>query len=271
MKNLQMFRKLVGRKGLRNVKLVSTKESQIATKAEAMYRHQQLQDIYWADMIREGSGVALYDGLAESATALVRDIMRNHPIPLKIQEELVDQHKDLLETAAGAELNTELLAERKRKDQELAETKALYEQEQVQLKREREEERQQAKQREKDLQRKHEIARANDKEVLAEMLETQMAKEKEASREREREWRREQEEIREQNAREIQRMQAERDAAERRFEQEQESLRQFREEERIKRANLEAYQGQGMGDAGGSGGGASFFAWSALFLLPMIL
>lgn len=53
--------------------------------------------------------------------SIVRDIMSNHPRALKIERELVDDKLDLLQTAAGAELNAGILAERRKKDEKLAE------------------------------------------------------------------------------------------------------------------------------------------------------
>ena len=82
-------------------------------------------------MINEGSQVWKYDGGKETALRIVRSIMANHPRALQIQKELVDENKDLLQTAAGAELNSELLAERRKKDAELAEVKRLQEEERV--------------------------------------------------------------------------------------------------------------------------------------------
>ena len=46
----------------------------------------------------------------ESAHEIVRSILKNHPIPLTIQEEIVDQGKDIDKTNAGVEVDKKLAA-----------------------------------------------------------------------------------------------------------------------------------------------------------------
>lgn len=269
LKNLQMFRKLVGRKGLKNVILASTKASEVTTPGEANYRHEQLRTIYWKDMIDLGSDVCNYDGQQPSALAIVRSIMRNHPTALQIQKELVDDHKDLLQTEAGAELNAEVLAERQKADEAIAETKRLQEEERVEMKREREEERRLHLEEQAQLRLEAEAARRNDKKVLADLLEKQMAKEREVSEEREKQWRLEQEDIRRQNARELARMQAERDSADRRVREQEDAMARFREDQEMNQRNLNDWQRQqGYGDNSGT----AFFAWAAgiAAILPLL-
>ena len=264
-----MYRKLVGRKGLQNVVLASTKAQLVHDRTEADYRHHQLETIYWKDMIDEGSKLWKYDGERETALRIVRSIMGNHPRALQIQRELVNEHKDLLQTAAGAELNAEILAERRQKDAELVELKRLQEEERVEMKKEREEERRQAQADQESIRREVETARQNDRKLHAELLEKQLAKEKEASEEREQRWRREQEEILESNAREFERMREERDEAERRSRREQEALSRYREDQQMQQMNQGEWQRQqGYGD----NAAVAFFTWtSALLALPLLI
>ena len=262
-KNLQMYRKLVGRKGLQNVVLASTKAQLVHDHTEAEHRHHQLETIYWKDMIDEGSKVWKYDGEKETALRIVRNIMANHPRTLQIQRELVKERKDLLQTAAGTELNAELLAERRMKDAQLAELKRLQEEERIEMKKEREEERRQAQAEQESIRREAEDARKKDRKLHAEMLEKQLAKEKEASEERERRWRLEQQEIVESNAREFEAMRAERDEAERKSRAEQEALWRYREEQQMQQNNQAEWQRrQGYDDNAAVG----FFAWTAALL-----
>ncbi|MCJ1435760.1 hypothetical protein MMC27_005135 [Xylographa pallens] len=268
-KNLQMYRKLVGRKGLQNVVLASTKAQLVHDRTEADHRHHQLKTIYWKDMIDEGSKVWKYDGERETALRIVRSIMGNHPRALQIQRELVNEGMDLLETAAGAELNAELLAERRKKDAEVAEVKRLQEEERVEMKKEREEERKQAQAEQERIRREAETARQNDRKLHAELLEEQLVKEKKASEEREHRWRLEQEEILESNTREFERMREERDEAERKSRREQEALSRYREEQQMQQINQAEWQRQqGYGDNAAVG----FFAWAAALLaLPFLV
>ena len=268
-KNLQMYRKLVGRKGLQNVVLASTKAQLVHDRTEAEHRHHQLETIYWKDMIAEGSKVWKYDGERETALRIVRSIMGNHPRALQIQRELVTEGMDLLQTAAGAELNAELLAERRKKDAELAEVKRLQEEERVEMKKEREEERKQAQAEQESIRREAEAARQNDRKLHAELLEAQLVKEKKASEEREQRWRLEQEEILESNAQEFDRMREERDEAERKSQREQEALSRYREEQQMQRANQAEWQRQ---QGYGNDAAVGFFAWTAALLaLPFLV
>jgi hypothetical protein len=54
-----------------------------------------------------------------SANEILRLIVGNHPLPLQIQQELVDQNKPLAETSAGEEVNRELVAKMERHEQEM--------------------------------------------------------------------------------------------------------------------------------------------------------
>jgi len=49
-----------------------------------------------------------HDGTIESAHRILRQVLCNHPMALRIQEELVDECKSILDTGAGEELNRQL-------------------------------------------------------------------------------------------------------------------------------------------------------------------
>ncbi|RSM15085.1 hypothetical protein CDV31_005166 [Fusarium ambrosium] len=89
--SLRMFRKLVGDDSLSNVILSSTHWSRVSPEEgtrRSMMRH---------------------TGERESALALVDALINKPPVVLDIQHELVDEGKALIDTAAGSELNKELL------------------------------------------------------------------------------------------------------------------------------------------------------------------
>jgi Skp family chaperone for outer membrane proteins len=52
--------------------------------------------------------MARHRGTIDSAKKILRLILRNHPEPLRIQEELVDEGKTIAETDAGEELDRTL-------------------------------------------------------------------------------------------------------------------------------------------------------------------
>ena len=257
-----MFRLLVGRKGLRNVILASTKASEVSTQAEADHRHHQLETIYWKDMIKQGSSVRKYNGRLSSAESMIQDIMRNHPETLRIQRELVKEGKDLLQTDAGACINAEVLEERRKAEEEMRQRAQEYEEEQRQMRQEHETEKQAAEREQARLMKEHDKARKQDKLIYAELLEKQMIKDREASEERERQWQIEQEEIRRQNAEELRQCEAVRRAAEEKSRRDEEALLRYQEEVAQNRENFHNFaQGKGADPSD------VFFAWASGFVV----
>jgi hypothetical protein len=59
-----------------------------------------------------------------SAHNVLRHILENNPLSLQIQRELVDEKKDISQTAAGAELNRELMLQIQRHKEEMKELQA---------------------------------------------------------------------------------------------------------------------------------------------------
>lgn len=64
-------------------------------------------------MDKEGKMLRHYN-TTESAHSILRTLLANHPLPLQIQQELVTEKKDLSQTAAGAELSSEMLEQIRR-------------------------------------------------------------------------------------------------------------------------------------------------------------
>lgn len=56
----------------------------------------------------KGARLVRHDNSTQSAHDVIRSIMRNVPIPLQIQCELVDEGKEIGDTAAGGVINNEL-------------------------------------------------------------------------------------------------------------------------------------------------------------------
>lgn len=52
-----------------------------------------------------------HEGTVSSARAIIRLLINNHPLPFRIQREIVDQARDIFETSAGKELNRGLIAQ----------------------------------------------------------------------------------------------------------------------------------------------------------------
>jgi hypothetical protein len=92
-KNWDMFQKLCGERALQNVVIVTNMLG---------------DDPLFKSALDKGSIIARHDETLPSAQKIIHRFLHNHPLPLRIQEELVDEGKDLSHTGAGEQLNREL-------------------------------------------------------------------------------------------------------------------------------------------------------------------
>ena len=83
-------------------------------------RERELVSNYLKPALDKGAQMARHHNTEQSAHDVIRRIANNHPVVLQIQRELVDEHKDVLNTAAGEAVNTELTEEMKRHEVALA-------------------------------------------------------------------------------------------------------------------------------------------------------
>ena len=103
------FRKLCGESVLQNTVLVTNmwkEDSQDIGEA----REKELSDNFFKPALDKGAQMVRHHNTTESAQNILRMIIRNHPVALQIQRELVDEGKDIIDTAAGESLNVELKA-----------------------------------------------------------------------------------------------------------------------------------------------------------------
>ena len=106
-KNFRMFRELCGEKTLENVILMTNMWGRV-TPQQGTDREQQLKDKYFKAAIEKGAQLCRHTNTPESARVILRKILKNEPLVLKIQHELIDQGKDIGQTGAGEELNREI-------------------------------------------------------------------------------------------------------------------------------------------------------------------
>lgn len=109
MKNLHMFRKLVGNDGLKNVLLVTTMWDKVS-QDEGMSRENELRNSpdFWKPLVDKKSKVLRHDRGPASSYDIVQKIIRGDTrVTLDIQRDMVDNNKSLAETAAGAEVQLE--------------------------------------------------------------------------------------------------------------------------------------------------------------------
>lgn len=106
---LDVFEKLCGPKSLHNVVIVTTKwdrlpkDDTIAEKLEA----ELLRD-HMAILVKSGAKSARHDNSIESVLQIVRPVMLYAATKTRIQEELVDERKDLKDTEAGKRVAQDL-------------------------------------------------------------------------------------------------------------------------------------------------------------------
>lgn len=109
-RNLRMFRELCGDSSLKNVVVVTNmwelldhhvgeeREAELATR-----------DSFFRPVLQRGAQLARHHNTKDSGFDILRRIINNTPMSLRIQRELIDEKIDITKTAAGAELNRALL------------------------------------------------------------------------------------------------------------------------------------------------------------------
>ena len=128
MKNLTLFKKLCGRHAFSNIMLVTTMWDALPEgrtgddigneRLDALAK----DDKYWGEMEKNGSTLARHKGNAKSARVIVNYLIdKKTKAALDIQQQMVDHHLDLNETAAGAYLQQSLVESCKKYENELDE------------------------------------------------------------------------------------------------------------------------------------------------------
>ncbi|KAF8150026.1 P-loop containing nucleoside triphosphate hydrolase protein [Crassisporium funariophilum] len=109
-RNFKMFRQLCGESTLKNVVIVTNMWGEVSLEVgEAREAELASQDMFFKPVLDKGGQLLRHENSSESAHNILRSIVENHPISLQIQRELVDQKKDISQTAAGEELNREMM------------------------------------------------------------------------------------------------------------------------------------------------------------------
>ncbi|KAF5354511.1 hypothetical protein D9757_013410 [Collybiopsis confluens] len=121
-RNLRVFHKLCGPEAMKNVVVVTTRWDR-ATEQEGASRISELQTNrgFLGEAVSNGAVIVQHrENTTESARKILSELLaKSDPVPLQIQTELVDEHRDLVDTAAGAELNSELKAQIKQYQEEI--------------------------------------------------------------------------------------------------------------------------------------------------------
>ena len=77
------------------------------------------EDIFFKPVLKKSAQMARHENTITSGESIIRLILNNHPLPLWIQKELVDQCMDISDTGASEELNREINAHIRRHNKEM--------------------------------------------------------------------------------------------------------------------------------------------------------
>lgn len=152
-RNFRIFRQLCGEASLKNVILVTNMWGEVSTEVGEA-RERELASNFLKPVLDGGAQMARNYNTEESAHEVIRRIMNNHPLVFQIQRELVDEHKDISNTAAGEAINAELNEAKRRHEAEMKkvqeEKERMMKQQEEEARRRREEE---ARRQEEELRR----------------------------------------------------------------------------------------------------------------------
>jgi DNA segregation ATPase FtsK/SpoIIIE-like protein len=108
-RNFKIFRELCGERSLKNVIILTNMWSGVTREiGEAREAELARMDKFFKPALDKGAQLLRHDGTLESAHTTLRYLINNQPVPLRIQQEIVDEHRSIETTAAGTELRSAL-------------------------------------------------------------------------------------------------------------------------------------------------------------------
>lgn len=109
MRSFRLFRKMCGDDSLKNTAIVTTMWDKVALD-EAIPREDELKTDpeFFEPALRQQAKLLRHNNTLESAHQIIREIFANHPSPINIQVELVEEQKHLSDTNAGKDVRGEL-------------------------------------------------------------------------------------------------------------------------------------------------------------------
>lgn len=115
LKNFRTFRSLCGEQTLRNVVIVTNMWGEVNPQlGEERERELSTKDDFFKPALDKGAQMMRHYNTPESAQKIVRHLLKNNPMALQIQREIVDEHRDVSQTAAAEEIERELRAEKEK-------------------------------------------------------------------------------------------------------------------------------------------------------------
>lgn len=109
--NFSTVMRLIGDKAIQNTVIVTTMWDRVSNQEGEERLHQlKTSELFFKSAVDEGAPVTVHQRTVDSAQAIIRHLLCKSPVPLEIQKELVDEGKDISETAAGIEVNRQVAA-----------------------------------------------------------------------------------------------------------------------------------------------------------------
>ncbi|KAL0057038.1 hypothetical protein AAF712_016342, partial [Marasmius tenuissimus] len=119
-RNFRMFRELCGEDTLKNVVIVTNRWEEVPQDiGDAREEELRTKDIFFKPALDKHARMVRHHNTHDSASTIVKSLVRNTPLPLLIQKEMVEEKKLLVETAAGEVVNQDVLEVMKKHSAEL--------------------------------------------------------------------------------------------------------------------------------------------------------
>lgn len=120
-----MFRKLCGDDALKSVVIVTNMWGEVdLERGEERENELRTDPVLFKPVVDKGAQMLRHDNTLASAQAILYHLINKRPRVLQIQRELVDEKKDITQTAAGEELDRELMEMARKHAEQLAEIQA---------------------------------------------------------------------------------------------------------------------------------------------------
>jgi hypothetical protein len=132
MRNLMMFKEVVGLKNMKNVRLVTTKwqvEEIEMAKNEANERQLASDNDKWKPLLAAGATMARFEDSQQSAWQILAPLIQDAKFMPQVLEEIVVENKPLPQTGAGIRVTDNIEDVYEAKTREVNELKAFHEQE----------------------------------------------------------------------------------------------------------------------------------------------
>ncbi|OAX33477.1 hypothetical protein K503DRAFT_700337, partial [Rhizopogon vinicolor AM-OR11-026] len=104
-RNFKIFRELCGETSLKNVIIVTSMWSEV-TRDIGEARESELASMgkFFKPVLKKGARMLRHDGTVEAAHTILRYLIDSYPTTLRIQQEIVNEHEPIEQTAANYEL-----------------------------------------------------------------------------------------------------------------------------------------------------------------------